>query len=291
VHGRPVPPLAERPIAYGNIVSEDYFRALRVPVRAGRSFADTDRAGMKPVCIINDSLARRLFPDQTAVGQTILRGQRADQPVEIVGVVGDVKSLGLGAPVPDTMYLPLRQSTADVPLLTAATAAGAEPTEALFRDAVSRVSRSAAVSSFLTLEARTGQSLSVERVTALVTAAFAVVALGLAALGIYGVVNYTATQRTTELGLRAALGATRPQLVRLLLTEAVRRVSIGLVLGIIAAGAGGTLLKSLLFGVSAFDLRIVGASAGVLLISAIAACLLPAWRASRADPAEIMRAS
>ena len=289
VFGRPVPPLAERPIAYGNIVSEDYFRVLHVPVREGRTFSEDDRAGAKAVCIINESLARRVFPDQSAVGQKILRGQRADQVVEIVGVVGDMKALGLDSPVPDTVYSPLRQATADVPLLTATTAGGNAPTEAVFRDAVARVSRSAAVSSFLTLDARTAQSLSVQRVTAMVTAAFACVALALAGLGIYGVVNYTATQRTAELGLRAALGATRPQLAGLLLAEAVRRVLVGLILGVVVAAAGGTLLKSLLFGVSAFDVRVVAASAGVLLVSAIAACLWPAWRASGADPAEIMR--
>ncbi len=291
VYGRPVPPLAERPVAYGNIVSEEYFQALQIPVREGRPFSETDRAGAKAVCVINESLARRLFPGESAVGQRILRGQQADQAVEIVGVVGDVKSLGLGAPVPETMYLPLRQSTADVPLLTAAMSGGAIPTDALFRDAVARVSASAAVSSFLTLETRTEQSLGVERITGLVTAAFALVALALAALGIYGVVSYTASQRTSELGLRAALGATRPQLIVLLLAEAVRRVAAGIALGIIAVAAGAPLLKSLLFGVNPVDPRIVGVSAVVLLCAAIGACLLPAWRASRADPAEIMRAS
>lgn len=291
VHGRPVPPLAERPVAYGNIVSEEYFRGLQIPVREGRTFSDTDRAGTKAVCVINESLARRLFPGESAVGRTILRGQQADQPFEIVGVVGDVKSLGLGAPVPDTMYVPLRQSTADVPLLTATMAGDEAPTEALFRSAVSRVSRIAAISSFLTIAGRTEQSLSVERVTSSVTAAFAVVALALAALGIYGVVNYTAIQRTSELGLRAALGATRRQLAGLLLGEALRRVSIGVVLGVVLAGAGGSLLKSLLFGVGAFDLRIVAASASLLLLSAVVACLWPSLRASRADPAEVMRAS
>ena len=289
VQGQPVPPLAERPIAFIDDVSGDYFRLLRVPLKAGRAFESTDLLNAPQVCIINESFARRLFPAGNAVGQFLLRGQQADLKLQIVGVVGDVKALGLNTPAPETIYQPFSQTAAAGQLIMARTGGDPGALQAVIRSAVAAVDKGQAVSFFSTLDSQLEQSLGVQRVTAWLTGAFAGIALLLSALGLYSVLAYAVTQRTGEIGIRMALGAQRGSVVGLVLSQGMRLVAIGLALGLAGAALGGRALQSLLYGVAALDAGVYAGVAVLFALVAAVACMVPSWRASRIDALVALR--
>ena len=290
VFGEPIPPLSERPVAYLNAVSEEYFSLLRIPLREGRVFVPTDADGAPLVTVINESFAKRLFHGESAIGKYILRGQAADQKLEIVGVVGDIKATGLNTPPPDMLFQPVRQIGAAFQTVIASTDGDANALQNVLRAAVAAVDRSQAVSGFATLDTQMMQSLGVQRITAWLTGAFSVVALFLSALGLYSVLAYAVTQRTPEIGIRMALGANRVSVIGLVLSQGMRLVGVGLVLGLGAAAAGTRALGSLLFGVTPLD-PFVFVSVTVLFgVVAALACLVPSMRASRIDALVALRA-
>jgi predicted permease len=290
VEGRPIPPTSERAIAAINFVTEDYFSLLQIPLLAGRLIQPTDQEKSPGVVIINAAFAKRLFPDKpTAVGQVLLRGQKADIKLEIVGVVGDVKSLGLNTPPPDTMYLPLRQWGGAGLALVVSTPGDPNTMQAVLRSAVAAVDRTQAISFFTTMDSALQVSLGNQRISAGLTGVFAGVALLLSAVGLYSVLAYAVTQRTSEIGIRMALGAAKGQVINLILSQGMRLVAIGLILGLAGSAAGSRLLASLLYEVKPLD-PLVFASVTVLFsIVAIFACLLPSLRASRIDPIIALR--
>jgi len=283
VFGLPVPPLAERAVAYVNTVSEDYFTMLKIPVRAGRTFMSTDIDGAPLVGIINESFAKRLFPGESPLGKYLLRGQQADQKIEIVGVAGDVKAAGLNAPPPEIIYQPLRQLGGGFQIIAASTDGDANALQAVLRKAVAAADKSQAVSFFATLDTQLMQSLGVQRITAWLTGAFSVVALFLSALGLYSVLAYAVTQRTGEIGIRMALGAERTDVVRLIVSQGMKLVAIGLVIGLAIAAVGGRALASLLYDVKPLDPTVFAGVTVLFTLVAILACLVPSWRASRID--------
>lgn len=289
VFGEPIPPLAERPIAFINTISEDYFALLKIPVRAGRVFRSTDIDGASQVTIINESFAKRLFPHESAVGKYLLRGQAADQKLEIVGVTGDVKAAGLNTPPPDMIYQPLRQLGGVGQTIAAYTDGDPAALQGAFRSAIAQVDKSQAISFFATLDNQLLQSLGVQRITAWLTGAFSIVALFLSALGLYSVLAYAVTQRTSEIGIRMALGAERSEVIRLILSQGMRLVAIGLVIGLAAAAAGGRALTSLLFDVKPLDPFVFGAVTVLFAVVAALACLVPSWRAARIDALVALR--
>ncbi len=289
VFGQPIPPLAERPIAYLTGVSEDLFTLLKVPLRAGRFFQSTDIDGAPLVCIINESFAKRLFPSGNAVGQFLLRGQQADQKLEIVGVVGDVKALGLNAPPPQTLYQPMRQIGNAGQVIVAQTDGDPNALQAVLRAAVASVDKSQATSFFATLDTQLMQSLGVQRITAWLTGAFSIIALFLSALGLYSVLAYAVTQRTGEIGIRMALGAARSDVIRLVLSQGMKLVVIGLVIGLSVAALGGRALASLLYNVQPLDPLVFAGVPVLFAIVAALACLVPSWRASRIDAIVALR--
>lgn len=290
VNGRPVLPLPQRPLAGFQIVSEDYFRMMRIGFREGRGFSANDRDGAPGVCVVNETFAKHVFPGESAVGQILLRGRDAEIKVEIVGVIADVKSAGLNAPAPDEIYYPMAQLGRPGMVVMARTDGDANILQAAIRSAVAAVDKEQPISFFQTLETAVNQSLGAQRVVALLTAIFAGIALVLAAVGLYSVLAYAVTQRTAEIGIRMALGSPRGAVVALIMRSGLRLVALGLIVGLLGAAGVAQLIQSLLFNVGALDpLVYVGVALLFIVVSAFA-CLLPALRASRIDPLVALRA-
>jgi putative ABC transport system permease protein len=219
----------------------------------------------------------------------LLRGQKADIKLEIVGIVGDVKSQGLNTPPPDTMYLPLRQWGGAGMTLVASTAGDPAALQAVLRTAVAAVDKTMALSFFTTMDSALQQSLGNQRISAWLTGAFAGIALLLSAVGLYSVLAYAVTQRTSEIGIRMALGADKGQVISLILSQGMRLVALGLVLGLGAAAAGARLLTSLLYEMEPLNPLVFGGVTVLFAVVAVFACLLPSLRAARIDPLVALR--
>jgi predicted permease len=284
VAGRPILPLPQRPLAGLQAVSEDYFSLLRIPLLAGRAFTPLDRDGAPGVCIINQTLAKRLFSGESPLGHTLLRGRNAEIPNEIVGVIADVRSNGVNAPVPDEVYYPMRQL--GKPGMSVSARIDGDPAllQGIIRAAVAEADRDQPISFFQSLDAAFTQSLGIQRIVASLTACFAGVALVLAAIGLYSVVAYAVAQRTSEIGIRMALGARPGQVVGLVIGGGLKLVAIGLVIGLSGAAGTAKLMAQLLSNVEPLDPIVYGSVAVFFGIVAVLACLLPSLRASRIDP-------
>ena len=289
VAGRPILPLAQRPLAGLAIVSDGYFKALGITLARGRAFTAADRAGAPGVCIINESLERRLFPGESALGKTLLRGRDAELAAEIVGVIRDVKTLGLNVPAPDEIYYPMRQLGRPSMAVVARSSGDPAALQAVLRSAVASVDPNQPISFFATMDNNIAQSLGVQRIVASLTGVFAVIALVLSAVGLYSVIAYAVSQRTTEIGIRMALGARAGQVVGLVMGSGLRLVAIGLAGGLVASAIAAYLIRTLLFGVEPFDVRIYAVVAVLFAIVGALACLVPSLRASRIDPLVALR--
>jgi putative ABC transport system permease protein len=288
---------ANRRPAFFKIVSPSYFDALGIKLRTGRVLSDNDTAGAPRVALINETLARREFPDEDPIGRRILvreivPGQTEfGQEVawEIVGVVAGEKITGLGDEISAGMYVSNQQSpTYGINLIVRA---GVPPQslQKAVRSALDSVNRDQALGDVRTLEQIVAQSMLGNRVVSALLAAFASVALLLAAVGIYGVMSYAAAQRTHEMGIRAALGARAGSLRALIFQAGMRLTLIGLALGLAGTFAATRVLSSMLYGVDAYDALTIAVVAAVLSVVAGVACFLPAWRITKADPLEALR--
>jgi predicted permease len=289
VGGRPILPLPQRPLANLAIVSDDYFRLMRIPVLAGRAFNDGDREGAPGVCIINESLAKRLFPGESPLGKTLLRGRDAEISAEIVGVIHDVKTNGLNVPAPDEIYFSVRQLGR--PGMQVVTRTNGDPAalQAILRSTVASVDKDQPISFFATLETNLANSLGAQRIVASLTTIFAGVALVLSAVGLYSVLAYAVSQRTPEIGIRMALGARPEQVVGLVMRNGLGLVAIGLGLGLAAAAGAARLIQTLLFEIRPLDPLVYGGVTVVFTIVAALACLIPSARAARIDPLRALR--
>jgi predicted permease len=291
VAGQPLPPLAQRRVATMNIVSDDFFSALRIPLAQGRSFTAEDRATSPPVCIVNETLAKRLFAEDGAVlGHSLLLGRDGTTRAEIVGVIRDVKSAGLNVPPPDELYLPLRQTPRPGMFVIARTSGDPSALQAAIRSAVATADKDQAISFFATLDATVTASLGAQQLVATLTGIFAALALALALIGLYSVLAYAVSQRTAEIGIRMALGASPRQVVGLVMRHGLALVTAGLVLGLAGAAGASRLIRQLLFGVQPLDAAIYGGIAVLFALVAALACIAPSRRASRIDPLTAFRA-
>jgi predicted permease len=290
VAGRTILPLPQRPIAGLSVVSETYFRLMHISLVAGRAFTPDDRDHTPGVGIINESLARKLFPGESAIGRVLLRGRDAEVRIEIVGVIHDVKSAGLNSPAPDEIYLPMRQLARSAMTVVAKTSGDPTALQAILRTAVAEVDSDRAISFFATMDSNIAQSLGVQRIIASLTVAFAALALVLSAVGLYSVLAYAVGQRTTEIGIRMALGAQTTQVLGLVMRSGLRLVAVGLTIGLVGAGLIARVIQSLLYDVQPLDPLVYGVV--TLLFAAVAtlACLLPSFRAARIDPLIALRA-
>ena len=270
------------------IIDEGYLRTMQIPLLAGRSFAATDGSASEPVIIVNEQLARALWPNENPIGRYL---RTSGVTRRVVGVVGDVHYFGLDRGTDLEMYMPLR--TGDYQSVDLVVRA-AMPTVALasgIRAALHRVDPTLPVAEFRTMDQLVDRSLFARRFLAMLVAAFALFGLILASLGIYAVISYSVTLRTQEISIRMALGATPRVLLASILGQTGRMVLLGAVIGLSASSAAARAIRGLLFGVGASDPATFAATLAVLAIVALLAGYLPARRATQVDPALALRDS
>ncbi len=294
--GEPMPARAgDMRAALWSRVEPGYWTAMGIPLQQGRVFTDRDDTTAESVAVVDDNFARQYFPNGDAVGKRLRF--RDSAIVTIVGVVGHVRQSGLDAGLirsaEPQLYLPFRQmvggiSEVDVVLRTDDAAAPGTVFESI-RHVVQRQHRHNVVYRTETMTEVIAGSLAARRFLMILLNVFAATALLLASIGLYGVISYLVAQRTHELGLRRALGAQRRDLVALVLSHGMKMVLGGVVLGGLAALSVTRLLSSLLYGVSATDLTTFAGIAVLLVAVALLACLIPAWRATKADPLIALR--
>jgi len=274
------------------IVGGDYFRAMQIPLVAGRLFTDADTTDHPNVVIIDQYLVKRYFPDKSPLGQQIRRGGPASPAFTIVGVVGTINSIDLGEPVAkERLYYPVTQQANPNMGLIVKTRIDPRTVVALVRSAVAEIDPEQPMADVRTMDEWMARSLEGRRAPMLLLALFGGVALTLSAIGIYGVLAFGVAQRAREFGIRQALGADPRTILTLVLGQGMRTAGIGVVLGLAGAVALTRYLQSLLFGVGAYDLSVYGGVTILLLAVALLACYLPARRATRVAPTVALRES
>ena len=290
IEGRPQAGPGEEPAAWYSSVTPAYFKTMGIRLIKGRVFTEQDRPDSTPAIIITEAMAKRYFPDEEPLGRRIGNpgGDKTDWR-EIVGVVADVKQFGLDTDARPTMYLPHGQSPARGMSLTVRTASDPLRIVDEVRRQVSDLDGNLAVSNILTMDQLVSQSVSDPRFILVLLVSFAGLALLLAAVGIYGLISYSVTQRTHEIGLRMALGAEASDVLRLVVGHGALLALIGVGAGILGAFALTRLMSSLLFGVNATDPAIFGLIGLLLMGVALAASFIPARRATRVDPMIALR--
>ncbi len=291
VEGRPTGSIAEQPMALTRYVSPDYFRAIGIPLRQGRFFSDQDRDKSVPVVIISEAMAHRFWPGENPVGRRLTPTFHAEEGArEIVGVVGDVKATGLDADASAMIYMPFKQ--APLPFMSFVVRTNSNP-ESLLQPvsrAIYSIDKEQALTDVQTMDQVLRKSLSDRRFNMTLLLTFAGVALMLAAVGVYGVMNYTVTLRRRELGIRMALGAEKMDVLRLVLRQGLALTLIGVAAGLISAYALTRLMASLLYGVTATDYLTFGSVSAVLIAVGLAASYIPARRATKVNPTIALRA-
>jgi putative ABC transport system permease protein len=279
--------MMERPIANYRFVTPGYFETMGIPLHAGRFLADSDRQAL-PV-LISENTARRVFGNKSAIGQRFWRGRTNEKPFEVIGVVGDVRVASLQKPPGMLVYVPYWYRANNTFSVVARTGMDAAAAGSALRAAVRDVDKDVPIAKMRTMGEIVDESVSSRRFQMALVLLFAVTALVLASLGIYGVVAYMVTQRRGEMGIRMALGAGAADVHRLVLGRGLAPVVAGLAVGAGLALLLGRIMGSLLFEVSVADpLTFLGVCA-VLLSVAVAACMVPSLRAVREDPALVLR--
>ncbi|HEU4390430.1 MAG TPA: FtsX-like permease family protein, partial [Blastocatellia bacterium] len=287
VEGRPPVTIDQAFDADYRRVNKDYFTAMRIPVLRGRPFTEQDVRQSAKVLLVSDLFARQVFPDEEAIGKRLIFAIGPTDPWEIIGIVEDVRHRGIEVAPFATMYLPSRDiGRTNLVIRTKDKPAGIAP---LVRLAVQAMDSDQPVASVRTMDDWVYSAAAAPRYRTTLLALFATMALVLAAVGIYGVVSYTVSQRTHEVGVRVALGARRSDVLKLIVGRGMALVAAGVAAGI-AAGFGLTrLMSAFLFGVSPSDPLTFAAVAVSLLAVALVACYVPALRATRVDPMKALR--
>jgi putative ABC transport system permease protein len=269
-------------------VSAGYFETIRTPLLSGRTIDEKDIAGGSPVAVINETAAKHFFPGQNPIGKHIANSRDMVQR-EIVGVAADVKFNTLNAADVEEMYLPMAQLPWPNTTLLVRSEADSQPLVAAVRAKIAEVDPDLPVAGISSMEQVVGTSVAQPKLTAQFVGVFAGFALLLALIGIYGVMAYSVTARMQEMGIRMALGARPADILRLMVGQGMRMTVVGVIAGVVVSLALTRLLASLLFGVRATDPLVFGAAALILAGAAFVACYVPARRATRVDPIEVLR--
>ncbi len=295
VDGRVARTIAEAPTAKPDEVTPDYFKTLGIRLTRGRTFGESDRLGAPPVVVINETMAKQLWPGVDPIGHTLKMYNPASPWATIVGVVGDVRSRGIQETVPPTMYFPYSQSgtsayymprTMSLVVRTARDPAALAPQ---IRGIVRSLDAQVPIDRVAPMETVVASSIASRRFTTVLLGGFAALALTLAGIGIYGVISYGVSQRTYEIGVRMALGATASSVVRLVMAEGVNMTVAGLALGVAGAAVVDRSLDSLLIGITASDPATFSGVVAILIAVAACACAIPARRATGVSPTDALR--
>jgi putative ABC transport system permease protein len=280
--------IGKDPIIAIRYASSDYFRTMRIPLLAGRTFATSDVTSAKPVVLINETAAKTYFPSGDAVGKHL--AQTRDMiPLEIIGVVKDVKFNALNGPPANEMYLLHEQSPWASMTLVIRSSSSPQPLVAAVRGIVRSIDSDLPLLNVSSMDDVVSASVVQPRLVTQLVGSFAGLSLLLAAMGIYGVMAYSVMQRTHEVGIRLALGAQPRDVLTLIVAQGMRLVLFGIGLGVVVSFALTHLLTTLLFGTSARDPLTFAAVSMLLVAVALLACYIPARRAMRVDPIVALR--
>jgi putative ABC transport system permease protein len=293
VAGRPQPQPGQAPVVYRHYVGDDHFATLGVPLLRGRAFRASDREGSPRVAVINETAARRFWPDSDPIGERVWFGggsyySSADSTTEIVGVVGDVPYGSLEQEIRPSVYTPYHQFTYAFRTVIVRTSVEPGRLAAALRSAVAGVD-GIPIYDVRTMEDRLGDAWATTRFNATLLGAFAIVALLLAAGGIYGVVARSVAQRRREIGIRMAVGAAGRDVLRMILVQVMRLAGLGVAIGIVLALTLGRFMRALVFDVAPTDARVFAVQSIVLFGAALLASAIPARRATRVDPLTTLR--
>jgi predicted permease len=280
-------PLFAHPSASFRWVSTGYLETMQIPLLAGRFFSQDDLG--KNVAVISERAARIAWHNQNPIGQVFRRGDPDDKPFRVIGIVSDVRAVDLSKEPPAMVYVPITYRSNNTGSFVIRTENDPVAMSNAIRKAIWSIDGQVPVPEVRTMATIVDGSLAARNFQLHLLLAFAACALVLAALGIYGVVAYSALQRTRELGIRIALGAQPSQIYRLILQEGISPVFVGTIAGIGFAALAARAISGLLFGVGSFNLAIAIAAAAVLLLTGSLASMLPASRATRIDPVQALR--
>ena len=289
IEGRPMNQADAAKYAQYIKVERDYFQALNIPLLRGRLFSERDTAQAPPVVVINEALARQYFPGEDPIGQRLKTMFRGRGMREIIGVVGDVRHVGPIKDAPPQVYEPFPENPSPFLTIVARSDASRAGLIAAVRSAVQSIDRDQPIDRIAPMTELLSGAVAEPRFYTLLLGIFAAMACALAAVGIYGVVACSVSQRTQEIGIRMALGAQKRDVLRLVLGQGLGIVGLGVLLGVGAALGLTRLMTSLLYGVSATDPMTFVVIALLLIGVASLACYLPARRATKVDPLTSLR--
>ena len=291
VGDKPVPERAQLPVAAFTPVSESYFETIGMRLVSGRMFTRADTAASPMVIVVNERLAKRLWPGEDPVGKRLKQGWPEDRTPwrEVIGVVGDVKFNGLISDTPLQVYLPLMQEGMRSLAIVANTTVEPASIAPSLESVVHQMDKDLPLYQTRTMDDLLSASIARQRMSRIVFVTFAVVALVLAAVGLYGVVAQGVTERTHEIGVRMALGAQQRSVLGLVIQQGFSMALLGSVIGVAGAISVSRWIQGLLFNVTATDPATFAVVVALLLVVGAAACLVPAWSASRVDPIQALR--
>ena len=289
VAGRALPPMSQRPNANRHLVSPNYFKTLGIPIKAGRDFDERDSSKVPHVAIVNETFAKRHFPGEDPIGRTLVTGM-AQLPSQIVGIVADIRSTGLNTPPEADYFLPALQRPETFTNILVRTNMGAAAMTPVVREALRAVDPDLPLLQPQELTTRIAQTVADRKLALQLLEAFAVLALLIATLGVYSVMAHLVALRTSEIGLRMALGASPGAVMRMVLGHGRRLTLAGIGVGVVGALAVSRLMQQVLFEVRPADPVIYLALSITLLIVTECASWFPARRATRIDPVIALRA-
>jgi predicted permease len=270
-------------------VAANFFEAMEMPIVAGRGLTDRDGQGAPPVAVINETAARRFFPGESPLGRRFGQSPETSGQIEVVGVVRDAKYNSVREAAPATMYTPYRQAQVGPMAYEVRTAGDPAAAMGAIREAVRQVDANVPLTNVTTQIEQIEMRFAQERLFAKATTIFGGLALLIASIGLLGLMSYSVARRTSEIGVRMALGAERRDVVRMVMRESLTLVGIGLALGVVAALASGRLIASMLFGVGAADVTSIALAIVATTVVSGVAGYIPARRAARVEPMVALR--
>jgi predicted permease len=271
-----------------DVIDLKYFQTAGIALAHGRNFTDSDRDNTRPVAVITEAMAHRFWPNEDAIGKRF-KFFGDERYLEVVGIVKDSAQIALGEEPTACVYLPLEQNFSDAMTLYARAKAAPQSALAGVRGNVQELDNNLPITNVATMPEIISQNLWGARMSAILLLVFGLLALMLAAIGIYGILAYSVSQRTQEIGIRMALGAQRGDVLKMVLKQAMLLVALGILLGLASSLALAHFVSTLLFGISAFDPVTFIIAPAILAVAGFTASLLPARKATRVDPIVALR--